>query len=159
MDFKIRKGITNDRSQIENIAYRAYKKYIDLLGKKPRPMTANFSKHLKDDCVFVIEDVQKRQLVGYAVVIIKENKYWLENIAVEPAKSKQGFGTQLISYVEDYISKFALEYQLYTSVKMYENIEWYKRNGFRESKRMEVEGFEGVYFIKKLKNLSEETSC
>ena len=38
MDFKIRKGITNDRSQIENIAYRAYKKYIDLLGKKPRPI-------------------------------------------------------------------------------------------------------------------------
>ena len=83
----------------------------------------------------VLSDAQKRQLVGYAVVIIKENEYWLENIAVEPAKSKQGFGTQLISYLEGYISKFALEYQLYTSVKMYENIEWYKRLGFTELKR------------------------
>ena len=159
MDFKIRKAITNEKSQIEDIAFRAYQKYIDVIGAKPAPMIANFSNNLKNDCIFVIEDVQKHQIVGYAVIVIKDNEYWLENIAVEPTKSKQGIGTQLISYVEDYISKSASEYQLYTNIKMHENVEWYKRIGFTELKRTEVEGFERVYFIKKLKNLIDKTDC
>ena len=148
--YKVRKGTPSDKSQIENIASKAYQKYIDLIGKKPAPIVADFLKHLNDDYVFVIEDVQHSQLIGYAVLVLKNNEYWLENIAVHPTKSKQGFGTQLISHIEDFVSKSASTYQLYTNVKMYENIDWYKRIGFLELKRIKVEGFERVYFIKKL---------
>ena len=147
---KIRKGTTSDKFQIENIASKAYKKYVDLMGKKPAPMVADFLKHLNEDDVFVIEDTYNSRIMGYAIIILKNNEYWLENIAVYPTKTKQGFGSQLIRYVEDFVSKSASTIQLYTNVKMYENIDWYKRIGYSESKRKTVDGFERVYFIKKL---------
>ena len=148
--YKIRKGTPFDQSQIEKIASKAYKKYVDLIGKKPAPMVADFLKHLNEDYVFVIEDTDNSQILGYAVIVLKNNEYWLENIAVYPTKTKQGFGTQLTRYVEDFVSKSASTIQLYTNVKMYENIDWYKRIGYSEIKRITVDGFERVYFIKEL---------
>lgn len=148
--YQIRKGTPSDKFQIENIASTAYKKYVDLIGKKPAPMVADFLKHLNEDDVFVIEDTHNSQIMGYAILVVKNNEYWLENIAVYPTKTKQGIGTRLIRYVEDFVSKSASTIQLYTNVKMHENIDWYKRIGFSEFKRKNVEGFERVYFIKKL---------
>ena len=52
--YKIRKGTPFDQSQIEKIASKAYKKYVDLIEKKPAPMVADFLKHLNEDYVFVI---------------------------------------------------------------------------------------------------------
>ncbi len=148
--FKIRKGTPFDQFQIEKIASKAYKKYVDLIGKKPAPMVADFLKHLKEDYVLVIEDTDNNWIMGYAILVLRKNEYWLENIAVHPSKTKQGFGTQLLKEVEDFVSDSASTIQLYTNVKMFENIEWYKRIGYSEFKRKTVNGFERIYFIKEL---------
>ena len=113
-------------------------------------MVADFLKHLNEDYVFVIEDTDSSRIMGYAILVLKNNEYWLENIAVYPTKTKQGFGTQLIRNVEEFVSGSASKIQLYTNVKMHENIDWYKRIGYTEFKRKTVDGFERVYFIKKL---------
>ncbi|MDA1320447.1 MAG: GNAT family N-acetyltransferase, partial [Proteobacteria bacterium] len=61
-----------------------------------------------------------------------------------------GVGSKLIAYVENYIATLASEYQLYTNVKMTKNIDWYQRLGFVEVKRQKVDGYERVYFKKRL---------
>ena len=150
MDRKIRKAAANDLSKIEQIARTAYQKYVSKIGKEPAPMLADFSAHLNDDTIFVVEDERAQEIIAYAVIVVKEGQFWLENIAVAPAHSAQGVGTDLIHFVEGFIADFADAYYLYTNIKMIENIDWYQRIGFTEIKRMTEDGFERVYFCKKL---------
>ena len=147
---KIRNASIKDVDAIKEIALNAYEQYVDVVGNKPAPMIANFSEHLENDIIFVVEGEDGQKPIGYAIVITKNGDYWLENIAVIPTKSKKGVGTQLINYVEDYISKRANRYQLYTNVKMVKNIDWYRSLGFEETKRCIEDGFERVFFVKKL---------
>jgi ribosomal protein S18 acetylase RimI-like enzyme len=113
-------------------------------------MVADFPRHLENDVIFVIEDGDQGEVIGYAVIVIKDGDYWLENIAVLPAEGKKGVGTKLIEHVERYIAGKADKYQLYTNVKMPQNIDWYRRLGFDETKRGTEDGFERVYFVKAL---------
>jgi N-acetylglutamate synthase-like GNAT family acetyltransferase len=152
MTISIRNAVASDLPEIEQITANAYHKYIAIMGQKPAPMVADYSAHLQDDMIFVAEDTSPRKVIGYAVIIAKDDEYWLETIAVEPLSSKKGVGSRLMAYVEDYISQFASEYHLYTNVKMTENIDWYLRLGFTETKRQKVDGYERVYFKKRLKH-------
>ncbi|MGB2488569.1 MAG: GNAT family N-acetyltransferase, partial [Candidatus Puniceispirillales bacterium] len=103
-----------------------------------------------NDIIYVVEDTKQNTIIGYAVIVVKDQEYWLETIAIAPDRSKQGIGTRLIRFVEDVIARSATEYQLYTNVKMLENIDWYQRLGFTEVRRERVDGYERVYFIKRL---------
>ena len=150
MDINIRKAVGTDIPQIESITAEAYQKYIIVMGKTPAPMLADYAAHLANDIIYVVEDISQNTIIGYAVIVVKDREYWLETIAIAPDRSQQGIGTRLIRFVEDVIARSATEYQLYTNVKMLENIEWYKRLGFTEVRRERVDGYERVYFIKRL---------
>jgi ribosomal protein S18 acetylase RimI-like enzyme len=150
MTISIRKALDRDLPDIERITAKAYHKYIAIMGQKPAPMVADYSAHLTHDMVFVAEDIGPQSVVGYAIITIKDGHYWLETIAVDPTASGRGIGSQLIAFVEGYIATRASDYQLYTNVKMTENINWYLRIGFQEVKRQIVDGYERVYFKKAL---------
>ena len=49
----IRNASIQDLDVIREIALNAYEQYVDIVGKKPAPMIANFSEHLENDIVFV----------------------------------------------------------------------------------------------------------
>ena len=150
MTISIRKALDRDLPDIERITANAYHKYIAIMGQKPAPMVADYSAHLTNDMVLVAEDIGPQSVVGYAIITIKDGHYWLETIAVDPPASGRGIGSQLIAFVEGYIATRASDYQLYTNVKMTENINWYQRIGFKEVKRQIVDGYERVYFKKAL---------
>jgi len=146
----IRKAGKSDLPDIKQITADAYQQYISVMGQKPAPMVADYSQHLQDDLIFVVDEVSQHKVIGYAVIVVKNAEYWLETIAVDPEASGQGVGSKLIAYVENYIATLASEYQLYTNVKMTKNIDWYQRLGFVEVKRQKVDGYERVYFKKRL---------
>ena len=148
---EIRYALSKDIEAIKEIAQKAYSQYVEAIGKTPAPMIADFHKHLEKDTIFVVEGENNKGIIAYAVIVKKNEEYWLENIAVMPEEAKKGIGTKLINYVENYISDRASEYQLYTNIKMEKNIEWYCRLGFVETKRCIEDGFERVFYIKKLK--------
>lgn len=150
MDINIRKAVSRDIPQIESITAEAYQKYIIVMGKTPAPMLADYAAHLVNDIIYVVEDTRQNTIIGYAVIVVKDQEYWLETIAIAPDRSQQGIGTRLIRFVEDVIARSATEYQLYTNVKMLENIDWYQRLGFTEVRRERVDGYERVYFLKRL---------
>jgi ribosomal protein S18 acetylase RimI-like enzyme len=150
MTISIRKAIDRDLPDIERITAKAYHKYIAIMGQKSAPMVADYSAHLTHDMVFVAEDIGPQSVVGYAIITIKDGHYWLETIDVAPTASGRGIGSQLIAFVEGYIATRASDYQLYTNVKMTENINWYLRIGFQEVKRQIVDGYERIYFKKAL---------
>lgn len=150
MRIKIRQGLHHDIPIIEEIASRAYQQYVDVIGKHPAPMVADFRLHLTHDIIFVATEINEDIVVGYAVLLNKDAEYWLENIAVHPDKSGQGIGSQLIAHIEEYISGNASHYHLYTNEQMTKNITWYTDLGFDETRRCEEDGFNRVFFTKKL---------
>jgi len=144
--YKICKAEADNAAEFSKIAVAAYQHYTPLIGQPPAPMLANFSQHISQDISFALW--QGDQIIGYAIVMIKQDGYWLENIAVHPDFQGRGFGQALIDAVEDFIAQQATSYQLYTNIVMTQNISWYQKIGFVKTKEVKEAGFHRLYFKK-----------
>ena len=75
----------------------------------------------------------------------------LENVAVQPSYQGQGYGGWLIAFVEDQARRGGfVAVELYTNEKMFENIEMYRRLGYVECDRRNLDGYDRVFFRKAL---------
>jgi len=149
-NIRIRPGRKQDRKYLERIAAAAYRQYIAVMGKRPAPMLADYGHHLAHDTVFVVLDQSQGAPLGYAVLILKKDGWWLENIAVDPRHAGRGIGTALLHHLEEYLAARTQRYQLYTNKLMARNIKWYLRSGFDETARRLEDGYERVFFAKRL---------
>ncbi|MDB2389992.1 GNAT family N-acetyltransferase [Alphaproteobacteria bacterium] len=149
---KIRKATSQDADICAAIAIAAYADYVPLMGQKPAPMLADYRAHIARDLVFIAERdaADIAEIVGFAIIVKKGDDYWLENIAVTPMASGRGLGKYLLGFIEDYLRPLCDRYQLYTNIKMKRNIDWYHALGFSETYRGEVDGYDRVYFEKRL---------
>ena len=149
----IRVATAGDAGAMTRIAAEAYEIYISRMGRRPAPMDADFARHIAEDFVLLYADdqVQGYQVQGYVVVVEKPDYVLLENVAVAKSAQGKGLGTKLIAAVERELKARGVEhYQLYTNEKMTENLAYYPRLGFVETKRVEEDGFRRVYFVKHL---------
>ena len=134
---------------MSRIAKAAYHVYIERLGRPPAPMIADFAQHIDRDRVIVAE--RDYEVLGYAILIADEKRALLDNIAVDPAGQRSGVGRSLIERIEQ--EALALGHrslELYTNVVMTENVRWYERQGFAETKRVMERGFHRIYMAKDL---------
>ena len=130
------------------IAREAYKHYVAAIGKEPAPMGADYAHHIAHDTI--ITAYQDNVLVGFGIIIEKDDGLWLETIAVADGYRGQGIGSKLLAEIERHIAKKARSYQLYTNEKMTQNKAWYLRLGFTITAVKEAEGFRRIYFEKTL---------
>ena len=130
------------------IAREAYQHYVAVLGKEPAPMMADYAAHIAEDVV--ITAYQNDVLVGFGIIIEKDDGLWLETIAVADGYRGQGIGSKLLAEIERHIAKKARSYQLYTNEKMTQNKAWYLSLGFTITAVKEEEGFRRIYFEKTL---------
>ena len=147
--FDIRRALAGDAQQMHDIAAEAYHPYIAEIGQPPAPMQANFAAHIAEDICFIIQE--QGRACGYAVILEKPDGYWLENIAIHPDQQGNGFGNALLQAVEVFLSQHTHRYQLYTNIVMRENISWYQRRGFTQTKQVMEEGSHRLYFEKMLR--------
>ena len=144
----IRRARHDDGIVLQAIASEAYTPYIAVMGQVPAPMLADFETHISNDIVFVSEI--GGEVCGYAVVLFSESSYWLDNVAVLPGRQGVGMGRALIEAVEAWVAERTDRYQLYTNIMMARNIEMYLYLGFVETGRRVVDGYDRVYFEKRL---------
>ena len=130
------------------IAREAYQHYVPAIGREPAPMGADYAHHIAHDTI--ITAYQDTMLVGFGIIIEKDDGPWLETIAVANGYRGQGIGTKLLAEIERHIAKGARSYQLYTNEKMTQNKAWYLRLAFTITAVKEAEGFQRVYFRKEL---------
>ena len=141
-----RRAKLEDHEIIKVIALKAYQKYVERMGKEPAPMRPVFE---KEDEVFVCE--KDKQIVAFAIIVKINDQIILDNIAVDPAYQNKGIGNNFIEFIEQYLIKQGVnKYQLYTNEKMFENIDWYQKIGFKIFKKVTEKGFKRIYFEKKL---------
>ena len=148
MACSIRRARHDDGTVLQAIASEAYTPYIAVMGQVPAPMLADFETHISNDIVFVGEI--GGEVCGYAVVLFSESIYWLDNVAVLPGRQGVGMGRALIEAVEAWVAERTDRYQLYTNIMMVRNIEMYLYLGFVETGRRVVDGYDRVYFEKRL---------
>ncbi|MCR9176762.1 MAG: GNAT family N-acetyltransferase [Alphaproteobacteria bacterium] len=144
----IRKAITSDAEPVRACARLAYGKYVSRIGREPAPMVADFEAQIRQGLVCVSE-ADDGVLQGFAVFYPRENHLHLENIAVAPEHQGKGIGKGLMDACEGAARDLGLgAVELYTNLKMTENLTLYPALGYVEIGRRSEHGFDRVFFRK-----------
>ena len=149
-DNGIRIATSEDLVAIQDMVESAYSKYIDRIGARPAPMQVDYVELIKQAQVHVL--CQDGQVRGAIALRLEGEILWLNNVVVDPSTQVQGFGRRLMSFAEErgrYLK--TTEIRLYTNVKMVENLMLYPKLGYEEVERKSEDGFDRVYFAKKIR--------
>jgi len=91
------------------------------------------------------------QAAGYIILLPQPGYLLLDNVAVLPAAQGRGIGARLLALAEEHARRLGLpEIRLYTNEAMTENLAYYPRHGYTETRRAQQDGFHRVYFRKRL---------
>lgn len=146
---QIREAIETDVTDIHLCAQQAYLKYVQRMDREPAPMHADFAGQIARGCVSVA--VSQSSLVGYVVAYPEGSQFMLESVAVMPDLSGRGIGKLLIEHVEKTAKHAGYKtVELYTNEAMTENIAMYPKLGYVEVGRKLDDGFNRVFFRKRL---------
>ncbi len=147
----IRPAQTEDLEQITACVTAAYEHYIPRIGKPPGPMLDDYAEIVAQHSVWVA--VAGDRVAGVVVLMEKADGILLDNIAVHPTYQGQGIGRRLMDVAEDAARRRGYaEIELYTHVKMAENVAIYEKMGYVETARRTVRGYARIYMRKRLKN-------
>ena len=140
----IRKATADDAARIGEISRAAYSKYIARLGREPAPMLADFAAEISAGRVVVIQTAGA--IDGYMIAWPQAEAYFIDNVAVDPARQGQGLGRRLFDHALQEARRHGLSaIRLYTNVAMTENLSMYAHLGFVETHRAVESGFQRVY--------------
>ncbi len=146
----LRRATLKDLGAIEHCARQAYQPYVARIGQPPAPMVADFRSDIESGHVFVLDDAGGG-IGGYVVFFERDDHMFLENVAVSPSHQGKGYGRQLIAHVEQQAGIAGLAtVRLYTNIHMRENLGLYTALGYVEYDRRSEDGFDRVYFEKRL---------
>ena len=133
----IRRATEDDVARIAAVARAAYIKYVPRLGREPPPMLADFAAEIAAGHVVVIEIAGAVE--GYLISWPKKEAYFVDNIAVDPARQGLGLGRQLMEYAVREAKRHNLSaIQLYTNATMTENLAMYAHTHLAREGRMTV---------------------
>ncbi|MHC8314698.1 GNAT family N-acetyltransferase [Pseudomonas sp. LB3P31] len=146
----IRQACADDEDAVRACAEQAYVQYVDVIGRKPAPMLADFAAQIAAGDVYLCTG-EGDELQGFIVFYPLEQHMLLENVAVSAAGRGQGIGKALIRFCEAQALGLGLgSVQLYTNAKMTANLSIYPRLGYVEIRRSTEDGFDRVFFEKRV---------
>ncbi|KAJ5242621.1 acetyltransferase [Penicillium citrinum] len=148
----INEATAEDIPDIRKMVDKAYSKYIDRIGKPPAPMTEDYHSEIEENSVYVLKD-NSGSLIGLLVLVCRPESGTMEikNLVVDPKAQGHGYVRVLMNHADSMALSHGIHtIELYTNVKMYENITLYAKLGFSEVERRIENGFERVYFRKEL---------
>lgn len=145
----VRKALPRDVPRIEAIAAAAYAPYTPRIGRPAAPVTADYARAVSRGEVWVAE--ADGIVAGLLVLVARPGHLLLENVAVDPAAHGTGIGARLLAEAEEQALRLELpEIRLYTNAAMSENLAYYPRRGYVETHRGHEDGFDRVYFSKRI---------
>jgi ribosomal protein S18 acetylase RimI-like enzyme len=145
----VRRATHADVPALYVVVHEAYLLYVPRIGRMPAPMTADYAAAVQSGEAWVAE--VDGAIVGLLVLVVYPGYLLIENIAVQPSAQRRGIGSRLLLLAEDEARANGLsEIRLYTNEGMTENLAFYPRHGYRETRRAEENGFRRVFFSKVL---------
>lgn len=145
----IRSATNSDVPAVAQCAIEAYAGYVERIGRKPAPMVADFASIQAEGNLYVLEADQT--IAGFIVFFAVAGAMHIENVAVPPIWHGKGYGSRLIAFAEAAARRKGLKtVELYTNEKMVENFGFYEARNYVEVDRRRQDGFNRVYFRKRL---------
>ena len=133
-DLSHRRATLADAALVRALTRAAYAKWVPIVGREPRPMTADYEKAVSEHLI----DIFERDGDAIALIEMKAeaDHLLIVNIAVAPDSHGHGIGTRLLQHAESIARRLKLEeMRLYTNERMAANVALYQRRGYREDRR------------------------
>lgn len=126
----VRRATRADAAAVRELTRTAYAKWVPVIGREPKPMTADYDVAVRDHLVDLL------QVDGELVALIEMapgvDHLLIVNVAVAPASQSRGFGRRLLAHAEAVAGSLGLgEMRLYTNGRFTENLRLYGRLGYR----------------------------
>jgi N-acetylglutamate synthase-like GNAT family acetyltransferase len=145
----IRVATPPDVAAITRCVCAAYLRHIERVGKPPWPMLQDYSNVIRTSQVHVAE--RGGCIVGVLELLVTDQGFLLDSIAVDPSAQGAGIGRQLLVFAEDEARRQGFDsIYLMTNEKMTENQELYARTGYVLFDRQTVQGYSRVLMRKPL---------
>ena len=118
-----------DAEAVRTLTRAAYAKWISLIGREPKPMTADYHQAVQDHQIHLLHEGET--LVALIELIPADDHFLIENLAVHPGFQHRGLARRLLDHAEA-LARVAghSEIRLYTNQRFAENIALYQRRGF-----------------------------
>ncbi|MFI4976125.1 MAG: alpha/beta fold hydrolase [Caulobacterales bacterium] len=149
---QLRLGQAADSSAIRDLTRAAYARWIEVVGREPKPMAADYDAALREhrfDLAFV-----DGELVALIETDARPDHLLVVNVATAPAWQGRGLGRRLLGHAEDLARAAGLdELRLYTNGAMAANIALYQRLGYEIDRQDSNERGITVHMRKSLRRL------
>jgi GNAT superfamily N-acetyltransferase len=150
----IRRATSADAPAIRDLTRAAYVKWVPVIGREPKPMLADYAEAVRNhliDLLTVGED-----LAGLVETIPEVGPLLIENVAVAPRFQGHGYGRKLMAWAEQLATSLGHEEtRLYTNKLFVENVQFYRKLGYRVDRE---EALAGGFVVHMSKSLSDP-SC
>lgn len=144
-----RSATSQDAPAIRDLVRSAYAKWVPLIGREPRPMTADYELAVREHR-FDLADEGGR-LVGLIETALSDDHLWIENVAVSPSAQGRGIGRRLLARAEGRARDAGRsETRLLTNGAFAANISLYERVGYVVTHTEPYMGGTTVYMTKAL---------
>lgn len=121
-----------DAERIGALVRAAYRRWIPIVGREPRPMLVDYAEALTRHRFDLLE--QGPTLVGLIETDLRDDHLWIENVAVAPEWQGQGYGLVLLRHAESLANAAGRQQlRLLTNGKMDANRRLYAAVGYAET--------------------------
>ncbi len=125
----IRTAINTDAPAILALTRAAYAKWVPLIGREPKPMTADYEAAIRDHRFGLL--YLEGELAALVEMIPQTDHLLIENVAVAPGHQGKGLGRTLLLHAEAVAKAGGYdEVRLYTNQRFEENVRLYLRFGY-----------------------------
>lgn len=126
----LRRAVAADATAIRDLTREAYAAWVPMIGREPRPMTADYEAAVRRDRFDLLFD--DGALAALIQTVAEPDHLLIENVAVRPEFQGRGLGRRLMAHAEAIAREAGYgEVRLYTNGAFAANIALYRRLGYR----------------------------
>jgi ribosomal protein S18 acetylase RimI-like enzyme len=127
----LRRATSGDAADVRLLTRSAYAKWVPLIGREPKPMTADYDRAVTNHVIDLYEAAG--QLLGLVEMIPQVDHLLIQNIAVRPDQQGKGLGERLLQHAEHFAQSLGVgETRLYTNATFAANLAFYAKRGYIE---------------------------
>jgi ribosomal protein S18 acetylase RimI-like enzyme len=146
----IRAADDADVPAIARIVHDSFAGFIPLIGRAPWPMFQDYIARVAQGAVWVA--TEDGAVVGVIVLQFNADHLFIDTIAIAPPHQRRGHGRRLLAFVEAEARRRDYdETRMHMHLTMARGIAFYRRQGYTEYARSEVDGYHRVYLRKRLR--------
>lgn len=133
----LRRAVAADAGAVLDLTRTAYAKWVPLIGREPKPMTADYRRAITEHIVDLWQE--GGALLALIEMIAEADCLLVENIAVRPGQQGRGIGDKLLHHAERLALSLGFDnVRLYTNAAFQSNLQFYARRGYQEFQRVAV---------------------